>query len=304
MLSVVGINANAPDTTLTVDSGNVRTIYTFRQVAGTDQWYQLSKDVQNGSFNGGTFTPTTHTFYNYAYNDKRTCATTPDQTAIDSCATLIRSTSYADAADRYPLNIKNYRNDIMISQQQYFRNADFRIREYRIITYHANGNINKYTRYYAGKQLQTDVVSYNKIHIQNRRANNQILSNYHYENSWLWNGKKATVAKQVDRFTYYSNGKTREVSRYYRSTIYNTPSKRVDTTFAQNGNRVKSITRTYDIKGVITKKVDYRFNKAGQLRSTNKDGNAFRYITNYKNGKSNRVVKQQYNASGKLQTVR
>lgn len=74
--------------------------------------------------------------------------------------------------------------------------------------------------------------------------------------------------------------------------------KRDNKNYNSNGKILNRIEISY-YKSKITKRVEKTYNKIQQLKS-NKYGNAYQYITYYKNGKPTKTIRKKYNSLGKL----
>ncbi|MDF9867694.1 hypothetical protein OKW22_001272 [Bacilli bacterium PM5-3] len=307
-ISLVNVNAeeNNGVTTKTADKvfeNNTSTSqisYVFKE-AETDKWYLFSKIEKTGSTIDGSFVAKSQTISTYSYDNTQTCEN-PTETTTSSCSNLTSEISYVGDTTKYPLKEKKYLNNKLVSQNIYVRKNNL-ISEYRTYTYHTNGNINKYTRYYDGVNLKDNVVSYNKIFIKTTNAKQQVLSVLKYEHSQLWNEKKATVLVRKETYSYHSNSKLKQRKIFNKSVKYNTYSSKYYIAYNNKGIITRMISNKYDTKGTLTKKLDYRYNKAGQLKS-NKNGNAYRYTKTYRKGKVVKSLKYKYNAKGKAKLVK
>ena len=298
IIACFGFNTDAASTVNHVEtSANKQIIYTFKEVA-PNSWYQARKDVQFGKIVNSSFVVATHDTFTYEHDSSKKCATTPDKAAIESCAKLTKSVTYADDTNNLPLVMKNYVAGKITKQNIFVRTDQKAIAEYRVYTYHTNGKIKKYSRYYDGKSLKIDTIVYNKIQIRNINNKGQKTSIYNYESSLLWNEEPVDVATRVIKYSYHNNGKVKQINNYYKSVKYNAYSKKSYVYYDNKGKKTRYIISAHDNNGIITKKNDYHYNKIGQLRS-NKYGNAYRITTSYKAGKVDSKKTYQYNAKGK-----
>lgn len=247
------IKPNSPLSTTTVVVDNAT--YIFNEV-GPDIWQHASSDVVNGGAH-------TLTKYEYAENTKPCATITPTEAEIRgnenmfiaACSRKKTENTYLGTDTKYPTVEKKFTNGKLTSQMQYLRDAAKRIKEARDYRYHSNGKVNKYTRYYGGRKISADKVSYNKTYISNKNAKGQTTSLYYYELSQLWNERKANVPVKTVKYSYYANGKIKQRYTYYKSVKYNTYSQKQFLSYYSNGKKKQYILNKYNYQGKMTKKI-------------------------------------------------
>ena len=107
--------------------------------------------------------------------------------------------------------------------------------------------------------------------------------------------KKVVIFNQTR--TYYSNGKLK-INKLIEKDDNAKNTYAVKLTYGTNGKKKQLIGYKYK-DGQKIARYEYKYNKVGQLKS-NKNGNAYRYVTTYKNGKADKSFYKKYDAKGKL----
>lgn len=148
-------------------------------------------------------------------------------------------------------------------------------------------------------------------------SSNNVGTTKHY----IYDNKKRVVRIQISKVPKTGrNVYLEEVTKKYHSN--NKVKMYTIQKYKQQGYPIALMTVAYNKKGIktakkvvhfkkghATKMVSYKYNKKGKLRSTKKDGNAYRYVTTLKYQKNRmeiydfkikKVTKAKYNKKGKL----
>lgn len=201
---------------------------------------------------------------------------------------------YKGKSKNYSKIEKNYyslnSNKRLIKQEVYTNYLNNSTWRKRVITFKANNTKNKITN-------QTTVLRHN-----NKKYKEQVtITNYangkkRFYEKLKWNAKGKRIASTSTR--YYQNGRKKEQVIYSKYSN-GKHRKRVKTQYFENGKKKYREYAYYNKKKQLTSKMQYRYNKNGQLKA-GKGLKAWRVKISYKKGKAIKTKLQYYNKAGKL----
>lgn len=177
---------------------------------------------------------------------------------------------------------------------KYYSNGNMKTKEER--KYTSNGNTSyKEIREYSSSGKQTSRKYYNYNSKQERTsAYSAVYNNSEqrtHSNSYTY---KNGVLNSKDERNYYSNGKVKNKEvRTYNSTGKKTSTRKVYN-YDSNGNKVSSMSASYDINEKRTRAGDTDYYTNGKMKLFKEKS--------YKNGKLYKVKSYHYNTSGKVTT--
>lgn len=273
-----------------------KTIHKFiKNSDGT--WHHTTTDVIKNSKVGNDYVAQSHILTKYT-KDNTACSSEPQ---IYSCAKKSVVSSYL-TANNSQLIYQSIYNNSLVSKKLWLRNSKQQITEQQSFTYYSNGQIKKYEKLYGGKKLSTSHLSFNKSYVRNNNDKGLMISNFNYENSLIWNGAANNVMVSGYTYYYHSNNKLKQINAVYRSAKYNKITSKQFRSYYGDGKRSKLIAYSFNLNGSKRTRLEYKYNKLGQLKS-NGYGYAYKNVTSYRNNRAYKIIKIKYTSTGKARRV-
>lgn len=165
------------------------------------------------------------------------------------------------------------------------------------IYYHSNGRVSTNLTYgdllysTSATSFRYQKRTYVYYNTSGRMTSQKVIYNMERYSSGKWIKYYPTTLSESR--TYYSNGKTRQITSYYRNkSNYSTGARK--TVYRSNGKKYSYKSRSYS-SGKVSRQYFYRYNAYGNTKGRG----SYKITTYYSKGRATKAYKQKYRSSGK-----